>query len=53
MGRRLVDAIKTKFKDPAQEKLHAERREYFKRLVMFNKDLWKHEYDHWKGVDQK
>ena len=36
-----------------QEKYHAERREYFKRLVMFNKDLWKHEYDYWKSVGEK
>jgi multimeric flavodoxin WrbA len=51
LGRNLVDAIKTKWKDPVQEKHHAERREYFKRLVMYNKDLWKHEYDYWKNID--
>jgi multimeric flavodoxin WrbA len=52
LGRKLADAAKSKWKDPAQEKLHAERKEYFKRLVMFNKDLWKHEYDHWKGLGE-
>jgi hypothetical protein len=49
LGRKLADAIRTQWKDPLQEKYHRERREYFKRLVMFNKDLWKHEYDYWKG----
>ncbi|NMB79373.1 MAG: flavodoxin family protein [Methanomicrobiales archaeon] len=48
LGRTLADAIKNKTTDMAQEKIHTERKEYFKRLVMFNKDLWKHEYDYWK-----
>ena len=51
LGRKLADAIRTKWKDPAQAKVQAERREYFKRLVMMNKDLWTHEYDHWKGLE--
>jgi len=50
LGRKLADAIRTNWKDPEQAKAHAERREYFKRLVMFNKDLWTHEYDHWKTM---
>jgi multimeric flavodoxin WrbA len=52
LGRKLAEAIRTGWKDPVQEKHHAERREYFKRLVMFNKDLWKHEYDFWKGMGE-
>jgi multimeric flavodoxin WrbA len=52
LGRKLFEAIKTKWVDPVQEKQHAERREYFKRLVMYNKDLWKHEYDYWKGLGE-
>jgi multimeric flavodoxin WrbA len=48
LGRKLADAIRTQWKDSLQEKYHTERREYFKRLVTFNKDLWKHEYDYWK-----
>jgi len=52
LGRKLADAVSTGWKDPAQEKHHAERREYFKRLIMFNKDLWKHEYDYWKGLGE-
>jgi multimeric flavodoxin WrbA len=52
LGRNLADAIRTKWKDPAQQKIQAERREYFKRLVTFNKDLWKHEYDYWKDLGE-
>lgn len=52
LGRKLADAIKTKMVDEAQEKHHNERKEYFKRLIMFNKDLWKHEYDWWKGLGE-
>jgi multimeric flavodoxin WrbA len=52
LGRKLADAIRTNWKDPVQEKYHAERKEYFKCLVMFNKDLWKHEYDYWKGLGE-
>ena len=52
LGKKLADAIKTKWSDPAQEKHHNERKEYFKRLILFNKDLWKHEYDHWKSLGE-
>jgi multimeric flavodoxin WrbA len=52
LGKKLAEAIKTKWKDPAQEKDHQERKEYFKRLISFNKDLWKHEYDYWKGLGE-
>ena len=44
LGRKLAEAVRTKWVDPVQEKIHLERKEYFKRLIMFNKDLWKHEY---------
>ena len=53
LGRKLAEAIKKQWKDPAQSKIQAERREYFKKLVMFNKDLWEHEYDHWKCMEAK
>jgi len=52
LGRKLADAIKTEWADPSQEKHHHERKEYFKRLISFNKDLWKHEYDHWKSLGE-
>jgi multimeric flavodoxin WrbA len=50
LGRKLADAIRTKWKDPAQQKIQAERREYFKSLITFNKDVWSHEYEHWKTM---
>ncbi|MEI8331936.1 MAG: iron-sulfur protein, partial [Methanomicrobiales archaeon] len=49
LGRKLADAIRTKWSEPVQEKAHLERKEYFKRLVSFNKDLWTSEYEHWEG----
>jgi multimeric flavodoxin WrbA len=52
LGRKLAESVRTKWADPAQEKIHLERKEYFKRLIMFNKDLWKHEYDYWKGLGE-
>jgi multimeric flavodoxin WrbA len=52
LGRKLTEAITTKWTDPAQQKHHTERKEYFKRLISFNKDLWKHEYDYWKGLGE-
>jgi multimeric flavodoxin WrbA len=52
LGRKLAEAVRTKWVDPVQEKIHLERKEYFKRLIMFNKDLWKHEYDYWKGLGE-
>jgi multimeric flavodoxin WrbA len=52
LGKKLATAIKTKWKDPVQEKHHKERKEYFKRLISFNKDLWAHEYEYWKGLGE-
>jgi hypothetical protein len=52
LGRKLADAIRTKWNDPAQEKIHLERKEYFKRMISFNKELWVHEYDYWKGLGE-
>jgi hypothetical protein len=52
LGRKLVEAIQTNWKDPAQQRILDERKEYFKRMIMFNKDLWKHEYDYWKGMGE-
>ncbi|OPY37405.1 MAG: Iron-sulfur flavoprotein [Methanoregula sp. PtaU1.Bin051] len=52
LGRKLAEAIKTKWKDTEQSKFQAERKEYFKRLVLLNKDLWEHEYDHWKRLGE-
>jgi len=48
LGKKLAEAIRTRWEDPAQKKMHAERKEYMKRLVLANKDIWVHEYEHWK-----
>jgi multimeric flavodoxin WrbA len=52
LGRKLAESIRTRWSDPVQEKAHLERKEYFKRLVSFNKDLWTSEYEHWKGLGE-
>jgi CHASE3 domain sensor protein len=52
LGRKLVEAIQTHWKDPVQQRILDERKEYFKRMIMFNKDLWKHEYDYWKVMGE-
>lgn len=49
LGKKLVDAIKTKWKYPAQVPLQAQRREHMKQLVLANKDVWTHEYEHWEN----
>jgi multimeric flavodoxin WrbA len=52
LGRKLADAIKKKWSDPIQDKIHLERKEYFKHMISFNKEPWKHEYDYWKGLGE-
>jgi len=52
LGKKLADAIRTKWKDPEQERYHTERKEYFKRLISYNKDIWAHEYEYWKGLGE-
>ena len=48
LGSVLADAIINAEEYPEQEKLHRERAEYMKNLVLMNKDLWTHEYEFWK-----
>ena len=52
LGRKLAESIRSKWSDPAQEKILAERKEYFKQMISYNKDLWKHEYDYWKDLGE-
>ena len=47
MGQTLAEAIKTKRRYPDQEKALSERGEYFRRLVLANKDAWVHQYEYW------
>jgi multimeric flavodoxin WrbA len=48
LGTVLADAIINAEEFPEQEKLHRERAEYMKNLVLMNKDVWVHEYEFWK-----
>ncbi|HPE49967.1 MAG TPA: flavodoxin family protein [Methanothrix soehngenii] len=51
LGQGLAEAISSKRVYPDQEAVHRERGEYFKALVKMNKDIWTHEYEHWKTMD--
>ena len=50
LGRKLADAIRTGYKDPAQQAYYAERKAHMKQLVLANKDIWAHEFDHWNAM---
>jgi multimeric flavodoxin WrbA len=50
LGTVLADAIINADVYPEQEKLHRERAEYMKNLVLMNKDIWIHEYEFWKDT---
>lgn len=47
LGKDLVAAIEEKRIYPEQEEIHREMHERMKNLVLWNKDEWIHEYDHW------
>jgi multimeric flavodoxin WrbA len=47
MGAELVAAIGEKKRFPEQEKARAESMKRFAYAITMNKDLWKHDYDHW------
>ena len=50
LGQTLADAIRTKRTYPEQDVIHNETRKRFKLLVEMNKDIWTHEYEHWKKM---
>lgn len=52
LGKRLAEAIQSQRTYPEQEAMHREFRNRFKHLVSMNKDLWKHEYEHWRGLGE-
>ena len=52
LGHKMANAIKEKYEDPVQKSLIAERKEYMKKLVLANKDIWEHEYRHWKDLGE-
>ncbi|MEM2124432.1 MAG: flavodoxin family protein, partial [Methanolinea sp.] len=45
LGERLVAAIRGEISFPEQERMLRERREYFRALVLHNRERWPHEYD--------
>lgn len=45
LGRTLVQAIRGEHCYPDQEEYQRERRDYFRQLILWNKDQWTHEYD--------
>jgi len=47
LGRKLVDAIRTGFCDPAQEEEIAGNREFFRNIVIENRDFRTEEYERW------
>jgi multimeric flavodoxin WrbA len=47
LGYELASAIREKRNYAEQEELIAERRKHFKNLVIWNKNLWWHEYEYW------
>ncbi len=49
LGRDLAAAIREKRVYPEQEAIHKGMRTYFRGLVLRNKDVWKHEYEHWQS----
>ncbi len=50
LGIKLVEDIKSKAVYPEQEEAHQYMRKLFSGLVNMNKDLWAHEYEHWKKL---
>lgn len=45
LGKKLAESIRGEHRYPEQEEVHRQRRDYFRQLVMANRDLWRHEYD--------
>jgi hypothetical protein len=46
LGRELVKAIQEKRQYPEQEAVHQAMRQRFKHLILANKEVFKHNYDH-------
>lgn len=45
LGKTLIRSIRGELRYPEQEEMQRERRDYFRQLILYNKDLWTHEYD--------
>jgi hypothetical protein len=49
-GKKLAKAARKKKRTQARRSITPNSREYFRCRILFNKDLRKHEYVHWKDV---
>ncbi|MGP8116136.1 MAG: flavodoxin family protein, partial [Methanoregula sp.] len=47
LGKKLADAVRDGYSDPAQEAIIAENRAYFRTIVEENRDLRTEEYERW------
>lgn len=47
LGKKLAEAIKNGYSDPAQDAIIADNREYFKNIVTENRDFRPEEYERW------
>jgi multimeric flavodoxin WrbA len=45
LGRTLAQSIRGEHRYPEQEEMLRQRRDYFRQLVLYNKDAWSHEYE--------
>jgi len=45
LGRILVRSIRGELRYPDQEEMQQQRRDYFRQLILWNRDKWTHEYD--------
>ena len=50
LGRKLAEAIRSRVAGSAQQAYYADRKARMKQLVLANKDVWTHEFDHWKAM---
>ena len=56
LGQTLVRSIKGEIHYPEQEEMQRQRREYFRQLILWNKDKWTHEYEWYERmgwIDEK
>jgi hypothetical protein len=48
LGGLLVHSIRNSIRYPDQDLMHSEMKERMRALVSYNKDVWVHEYTHWR-----
>jgi len=50
LGRKLTRSIRGECSYPEQEEALLQRRDYFRQLILWNKDTWTHEYDWYRQM---